>query len=618
MLNLEIENIGGIRSGTATIEDGLNVVQASNFRGKSSLIASLKTAFGATGHFKAHPLTEGADSGRVTLHTDDDTYEVLLERTGQNTVTRTGTPYLSDELDQVCTRLFGCLGEDNPIRTAVRNEDDLTEILQTPLDVEDIDRQIETLKQEKRELEAEIAEVKQAGEQLPAVQEDVTGLEQELETLREARDELAEREGNKQQIEELSDEISAKSGKLANVTSDITRLEREIERKERTLEEKQERVAEHEMPDALEESFDIDEKKTQLDTLETQIALVEDLARANQNVLETGELDLIVDVERTIATDEIECWVCGQQTTKDEIEQRVRALQSRTTELREQKQGIETELEKYEKRRRERQRKRHEREQLEEDIQRLRADLEDKKGDLQRKTDRESELETEVTELKSQLDDAEDEYNEELTDVKTEIRTKETKLEEKLEKLSRLERKYDELSALSEQRDELQSTLTELRDRKKNTQEELRDQFNTRIADIIEQFEPGFSGARLVLKTDANGDVEKITLEITRDVDGKGRRTSVDSLSEGEVELIGLVVAIAGYHAFDVDERAPIILIDGIGQLAAEHLRNLTSYLEETSDILVTTAYPEAGEFDGQTIVPDEWDVVSDEEMATI
>ncbi len=615
MWTLDVTNIGGIRSGTTAIDDGLNVIQASNFRGKSSLVAALRTATGATGQYDEHPLTEGATEGEVSLKTEDEEYSVLLERQSQNVVKRTGTPYITDETDQLCARLFACLDEGNPIRKAVRNDDDLTELLQAPLNIEDIDAQISRLKQEKRDIEQRIAEAEDAGEQLPPVQEAVTTLEKELEELRARRTELAEEETNKEQIDELSDDISAKSGELTNLSSDISRLEDEIARKEQQIEQKNKKRDELEVPEESDKSIELAPKRERIDTLERQIELLEDLARANQNVIDEGDLSLITDVDRTIAGDDVDCWVCGQQTTTDEVRARIDHLQSKTVELRESKQETEAKIDEVERRRQEIQRTRRKKQQLEEDIQRLKTDVDEKKGLLEDKRGRKSDLEEEITTLREQLEDAEDEYNEELTDVKTEIRTTETKLENKREKLGELEQTYGELDELESERDDVQTELTELRNRKKDTQENLKERFNSIIADIIDEFQPGFSSARLVLKTDERGEVESIDLEIARDIDNRGQRTSVDTLSEGEVELIGLVVALAGYHAFDVDSIVPFILIDGISQLAAEHLRRVATYLEDMSDILVTTAYPEAGDFDGHIINPEEWEVVSDNQV---
>jgi hypothetical protein len=53
-------------------------------------------------------------------------------------------------------------------------------------------------------------------------------------------------------------------------------------------------------------------------------------------------------------------------------------------------------------------------------------------------------------------------------------------------------------------------------------------------------------------------------------------------------------------------------LLDDLGGLAGEHIHTLVEYLEARTEYLVTTAYPEAGEFDGHVLSPDDWDVVSD------
>ena len=117
--------------------------------------------------------------------------------------------------------------------------------------------------------------------------------------------------------------------------------------------------------------------------------------------------------------------------------------------------------------------------------------------------------------------------------------------------------------------------------------------------------ELGFETARLT------GTFE---LVVARD----GRESRLEALSEGERELLGIIVAVAGYRTFDVAERVPVILLDGVSQLAADNLRELSDYLSGSSEILLTTAYPEAGEFGGHSIDPGLWDLVSDGEAATV
>jgi DNA repair exonuclease SbcCD ATPase subunit len=606
MWRLEIDNIAGIRSGTATLDPGLNVVQASNFQGKSSFAAAIRTVLGVTGQYDAPPLTEGAESGSVTLTTDDDSYEVTLERAPDGAVTQSGTPYLTDETDQVCARLFALLDEDNPIRIAVRDGADLTPLLQAPLDIADVDRRIDALQTERRDLEAELSRAEQVTERIPAVQESVTQLEAELEELR-SRREVLEEEAERND-DDLADEVVEKRSTLEEYERHIERTEASIERKRERLTEKEAELDQLEVP-AVDDDADVTAKRERIDELERKIDLLTRVSQVSREILEEGELDLITTVDRSLAGDEVECWTCGQLTGVDRMERRIDALRSELASQRERKETLAEEVERHAARQREAERKQREAESLREEAKRLRLDVEESAAELEQLEEKRDALEGELAELESALDEQEAAVEEELTDVTVRIKGCERRLSEKRQELADLEDEREDLAALRERREELDAELTALRNRKRDAQTELVAQFDEAMAAVLERFAPGFGGAHLRLQTGPDGDVERIDLVIARE----GRETTVDALSEGEVELVGVALVLAGYRAFDVDERVPAVVVDGIGQLAAEHLHNLAEYLQDTGEYLVTTAYPEVGSFDGRTISPDEWDVVSDD-----
>jgi DNA repair exonuclease SbcCD ATPase subunit len=606
MWRLEIDNIAGIRSGTATLDPGLNVVQASNFQGKSSFAAAIRTVLGVTGQYDAPPLTEGAESGSVTLTTDDDSYEVTLERAPDGAVTQSGTPYLTDETDQVCARLFALLDEDNPIRIAVRDGADLTPLLQAPLDIADVDRRIDALQTERRDLEAELSRAEQVTERIPAVQESVTQLEAELEELR-SRREVLEEEAERND-DDLADEVVEKRSTLEEYERHIERTEASIERKRERLTEKEAELEQLEVP-AVDDDADVTAKRERIDELERKIDLLTRVSQVSREILEEGELDLITTVDRSLAGDEVECWTCGQLTGVDRMERRIDALRSELASQRERKETLAEEVERHAARQREAERKQREAESLREEAKRLRLDVEESAAELEQLEEKRDALEGELAELESALDEQEAAVEEELTDVTVRIKGCERRLSEKRQELADLEDEREDLAALRERREELDAELTALRNRKRDAQTELVAQFDEAMAAVMERFAPGFGGAHLRLQTGPDGDVERIDLVIARE----GRETTVDALSEGEVELVGVALVLAGYRAFDVDERVPAVVVDGIGQLAAEHLHNLAEYLQDTGEYLVTTAYPEVGSFDGRTISPDEWEVVSDD-----
>lgn len=609
MWNLDIESIGGIRAGSTTIEDGLNVVQASNFQGKSSLIAAIQTVMGSTGHYEDHPITEGAESASVSLEMGEETYEVTIEQNSPRSYPRGGNPYLTDETEQKTARLFAFLGENNPVRTAVRNGEDLTEFLQEPLNIDEIDQEIDALIDDRQQLRIELEQAEKASERIPKVQETITQLEKELEELREQKDELEDVSEAKEEADELSGELSDRQSDLETVEREIERLQSDIQNKEADLEAKREELDALEVPE-IPELSNIEEKQDRVSSLEADISLFEELYRANKNVLESADLDTLTNVERTLSGDELECWVCGESAPKDQMESRIERIDERVSALREEKEELVSEIDEFEERKREAEQKHHQRDQLENKVGSLRQEIDEKKADLKQAKKRRDELQSAVVEIETELEEVEEEYSEELTDLKTEIRNRERQLERQQDELEELEERQHELDHLQQKEEELTDQIEELRRQKTETQHQLRDEFETAMDDIIARFSPGFEKARLDAKTNQEGEIEEFELIIARE----GRETTVDALSEGEVELIGVAAALAGYRVYDVDEIVPCILIDGISQLASEHLRGLIDYLEDTADIFVTTAYPEAGEFDGQIINPDSWNVVSDGE----
>lgn len=123
------------------------------------------------------------------------------------------------------------------------------------------------------------------------------------------------------------------------------------------------------------------------------------------------------------------------------------------------------------------------------------------------------------------------------------------------------------------------------------------------MQDILARFGTGFETARLTADFD---------IVVARD----GQEASLDALSEGELELIGFVAALAGRQSFDVDETIPLMLVDGLGGLDDDNLHTLIEYLQQGTEYLVFTAYPEYTAFDGHEIDPTEWTVANEKQAS--
>jgi len=613
MWDFRITNIAGIQSGEATVHDGLNVVQASNFMGKSSFVGAIQTVMGTSGMYgESHTLTEDADEGAIQLDTAEASYDVELTRSETGTVTRRGTPVLTDETDRTCARLFAFLGENNPIRARVRNGEDVTDLLLAPLDIEDIDEQIETLKRERASVDRRLQSAQQAASNIPSVQEAIHTLERELTDLREQRETVEQRVAEDGSDDDgLSDELADKRSRLTTTEQTVSRLEKRLERTETRLEEKRAALGDIEIPEEPAVSADMADTEARIDDLELKIDLLEGLYRANQRVLEEDEVDLVSTVDRSVIGDEVECWVCGAATTTADMQERLDTLQERLESLREERSTLQAEITEMQAAKQRLEEKRQRKATLEEEIGNLTADADEVRGELQQAKDRRARLREEVEELEGRREDAEESLSEELTDIKAEIRTHEAELSEQRSRLDELETQRETADELAEEKERFSEELTDLRNRKTEKQWEIKEQFDDAMADAIDRFAPGFDGARLDVKTTEENEIEAFDLVIARD----GRETDIANLSEGEQELVGIVVAVAGQRTFGVSERVPVVVLDGISQLSAENLRRLTDYLSGASEVLVTTAYPEAGDFGGHRISPEAWETVSDEDV---
>ena len=267
-LNLQMRNVGGIYRGNATIEEGVNAVQASNWQGKSSLIAAIEAVMGTEA-----TLTEGETGGRVVLE-GEGRYDVELRREGE-TVAIEGTPYLDDEHERVCAELFAFLDETNPVRRAVREGRNLEDVLTRPLDFEDIDARIAETKAERERIDRELERARDDARALSDLERRAQHLETEVEELSTRRATLREELGDDAGGDELS-ELKAEREQVSDL---IERLENTIERTSGTLSERYGELEELSVP----ERADVEESLVEADEA------VRDAERAVHRLTDQGE-----------------------------------------------------------------------------------------------------------------------------------------------------------------------------------------------------------------------------------------------------------------------------------------------------------------------------------------
>ncbi|WP_424004969.1 archaea-specific SMC-related protein (plasmid) [Haloarcula salina] len=586
--HIDIERIAGILDGAATLDPGLNAVRGSNWQGKSSFIESLKVALGTSTE-----LTEGADSGRVRLDTSEGTFDVSLARE-DGTVHRSGTPYLVDEYDTIRADLFACLDERNEVRRAVREGENLESVLMRPLDFQNIDEQIAALRGEREQIETELSQAREAKKRLPTVQERVTRLEDELAELREKRDAIAD-SASDDAPESVQRQLSQARTEQNQARSRVERLEGSVERTEERLAERREDLDALEIPDYTDVESRLEEARESLEQVERDAEVLQSVYSATELVLSENRLDLITDVERDIEGDTLTCWTCGNETTRADLETRLDALGDRLTELRARKESHRDTVEELETQREEISQARRRESDLEDEIADLVETLADREQSLDAARNRLEEATERVEELAERVDETVDERS----DVESEIKYREAELEDAADELSQLETRAGRVDDLEAELESIREELSALRNRKDRIKHEARDAFDEAMREILARFDTGFETARLT------ADFEIV---VARD----GREASLDALSEGELELIGFVAALAGRESFDVAETVPLLLVDGLGGLDDDNLHTLIEFLRGRTEYLVFTAYPEYTAFDGREIDPTEWEVANE------
>ena len=90
-----------------------------------------------------------------------------------------------------------------------------------------------------------------------------------------------------------------------------------------------------------------------------------------------------------------------------------------------------------------------------------------------------------------------------------------------------------------------------------------------------------------------DGDFE---LVIAREVDGSVREDSLAHLAESEREMIGLVLGLAGFLAYDVDEITPLLVIDSLSAFDADRAGRLLSYFAAETELLLAAVHPTMAE----------------------
>ncbi|MFQ3320495.1 MAG: DNA repair exonuclease SbcCD ATPase subunit [Natronomonas sp.] len=614
---LSVTNLGGIDSTAVEFAPGVTVLTGRNATNRTSLLRALNGALGGT----AATLKSDADDGQVTLALGDDEFTRKYTRTGAG-ITADGTPYTdADALVDGFVTLF----EDNPARRAVERGDDLHDAIMRPVDTEAIEQRIRDLRQEKQDLEAERDRIGARRDTLPELKKRRQTLTEQIATIDEKltdlRNEVADINADAETAEEaeaLMDDLDVRRQNLRETEDEIELVESELDALGDELEET--RADRARLPAETNDRAAIDSEleslRAQKRQLDNTIASLQTIIEFNDNLLDEDSPSLPgVDpdddaVTAALAPDEAQnvvCWTCGSRVERGAIADRLDDLravieekQADRADLTERIDDLEEDLQSVD----EHQRRKDELDRTIEQTERKLAQRENRLEELEATAsdlrEQIQKLEADVTETEALRESDLLETYEQISDLEYDRGQRQRDLEEVDAEIAEIEALSD-TSEIEAQLGEVTQELERERTRIADLETDAVEQFNAHMDEILEvlAFE-NLARVWIERRTDDSGRGPPETVfdlhVVRKDEAGTIYEDVVEHLSESEREVVGLVVALAGYLAHEAYESVPFMLLDSLEAIDADRIANLVEYFADYAPHLAVALLPEDAE----------------------
>jgi len=612
-LTLDVRNVGGIERASVTLDPGVTVVAGENASNKSSLLGSLGGALGGL----HPPLRGGTDEGAVTLDVGGERFGLDLVRQDGETVVADATPYAESSM---LVDLFVSLDEENPIRRAVVDGGDLHDLLMRPVDTAELEAEIDRLQERRAELDGRIETLDATVDDLPELEvrarqltdrleavterldekraaieaadyrdaaESTRTLLDDLESARSERDELRGRRDTKRRaVDSLRDDLAEVDDRMAELTGDDESVDDRLERLDAEL-------------------TRLRDRKGQLDETINALSPIVEL---NQQFLGDARLpaafgagDVIEDLHPE--SESVTCWTCGQSVERAEIEAQVEAVEAIVREKRRERATVESQIEERQEERAALEARRDEyadlvdrRRTLEREIEERERTLANLESRIEAVTERIEALEAELA--AADADAAGDfvDRHREVSELEYERGRLERERAAVEEEIEAAEDARAERESLREERAAVTSRLAERRDRVERIERETVETVNECMGRVLDRL--GYRAVERVWIERREGDEGTVfDLQVVRTADdGTVYRAAVDTLSKSEREVVGLVIALAGYLVYDVAETIPVVVVDAIEMLDAERIRGLLDFFDEHATYVVAAVLPEEAE----------------------
>jgi len=612
-LTVSVENLGGIRSEELTLERGVTVLTGRNATNRTSLLRAVGAGLGGS----SGQLRSDAESGSVTLTSDGERYTRTLDRDGAS-VRVGGNPYTTD--GDVVDR-YSCLLADNPAREAVERGDGdaLREFIMAPVDTDAIRATIERTQRTVRALREDVETAEDQREQVPELERELATRREQLADVRAELESVREAVGEFEADADAAEAADAVVEDLQDTREEYERVRNRLETQRNALEsleeEREEVSAELDAvgPPADErESLQAELERCQRRErdLENAVNSLLSIVEFNEELLdEEGVPGVETDAEVVSGLDPetrtVECWTCGTEVERGTIDDRLEDLRDVVDEKRRERNELRTEIADLRSDLDEIRSTARERETLEAKLEDVDAEIDDREDRIDSLETREVDLRERIEDLETKAAESDDlrdsdllERYQRLSELEYErgqleeaIETLEVELESAREAAARMERLEAELAA---QRDELAGARSRIGDLERAAVET----FNDHVETVLDRL--GYDNvARVWIERTGDGGEPSVSgssfeLHVVRATEeGAVYEDTVEHLSESEREVVGLVVALAGYLVHDVHESVPVMLLDSLESIDADRIAALVEYFTDFVPFLVVALLPE-------------------------
>ena len=631
---IEIENIGGIERRRIEFGEGITLLAGENATNRTSILRAIAGVCGSD----LATLNASAKEGFVRLSLDGETYTRRLTRTDSGTVRFEGDPYLDDATGP---DRFAFLLANNETRQTVVTEGDLREIVMEPIDLAEIEREIDELRDEidavdeqlqrrERLRDDRLPELRSRRDRVRTEFDEVeTELEAKRTDLAAADRDVAESRSQREAVEETLSELQRTRNELREAEQELDAERESLVSARDRLDEIEAELRDLNPPDAdrdelrrqRSELWDRKERlDDQIEQLQTLIDFNEEFRSGDASLFDAIEtaIDVDVDTEGSRAeqlTEQLRdpdeeglvCWTCGQPTSRAGIEETVDALDQyraslyqKYTDIDERIERIESRIERLNEQTAARDRLVERRDRTEQEIERIERTI----GSLE---ERKADLSEDVDDLEAKLESLEtDGEHQRVIDLHKEVNELEVERDSLQERLSEVEDEIEsveselsELSDLEATRSRIRDELQERRTRIDRLERQTTESFNEHMEALLERLD--FANIERVWlerkeqSTTGRGDdgtVFDLHVVRSRD-DGTVFEDSVRNLSESERQVVALVFALAGNLAHEVHDQVPFMLLDSLEMIDATRKGRLLEHFSQYHPYLVAVVLSE-------------------------